>query len=632
MRGGMRAAGLTAALLLATACTSGADGEGATSSARMDALRGGSLRGAVPDALVAYGFAGDVYLDPQRAYSELPGLELLRCCLVRTLFSYNSKLELRPDLAAANPEVSSDGLTWTFRLRPGLRYSPPFDRTQIVALDVVRAIEREARVKGGFASYYSVIRGFVDYQNGLTDSIVGLETPDDRTLVIQLDRAASDLAYRFSLLASAPVPEGVVDGHDEDYQRYLVASGPYMVEGSDRLDFSVPPDQQEPSAGFLPPERTAGTVEKPGSLVLVRNPSWDPATDRLRPAYPDRIELTLGGDEEEVANLVDAGDLDLSFGAPSPFDQVSRYREDPELSGRVFVDLLNFVWPVAMNLAVPPFDDIHVRRAVALAIDKSSLVDMLSRPPYGPFGIHTGEVATHIAPDAIEGNLLRAFDPYPYDPARARAEMRSSAYDRTGDGRCDVPACRDVKALVIGFGGFGVISDQGRPIRGDLDDLGIELDLEVREIGRFFRELGDPRRRIPLGIGAGWVTDLPGGFGWFPPLFASSALGESNWSLLGAGPARLRAWGYSAATVPNVDDRIQACLTRSSAASTECWAELDQYLMTEVVPWVPYLLPAHAQVVSERVLRYSFDQFVGLPALDRIALAPGSAPPDSLSG
>jgi hypothetical protein len=59
-------------------------------------------------------------------------------------------------------------------------------------------------------------------------------------------------------------------------------------------------------------------------------------------------------------------------------------------------------------------------------------------------------------------------------------------------------------------------------------------------------------------------------------------------------------------------------------ARTECWAELDQYLMTEVVSRVPYLFMEQTEVVSERVDAYSFDQFAALPALDRIALAPGS--------
>jgi hypothetical protein len=76
--------------------------------------------------------------------------------------------------------------------------------------------------------------------------------------------------------------------------------------------------------------------------------------------------------------------------------------------------------------------------------------------------------------------------------------------------------------------------------------------------------------------------------------------------------------------VPSVDERIQVCLQRRGVTRTECWAELDQYLMTEVVPFVPYMITETAQAVSERVVEFSFDSAFALPALDRIALAPGS--------
>jgi hypothetical protein len=76
--------------------------------------------------------------------------------------------------------------------------------------------------------------------------------------------------------------------------------------------------------------------------------------------------------------------------------------------------------------------------------------------------------------------------------------------------------------------------------------------------------------------------------------------------------------------VPSAEDRVQACLLRRGVARTQCWAELDQYLTTEVASWLPYFFLEHTQVVSERVIAYSFDQFVNLPALDQIALAPGS--------
>ncbi|MDP9301419.1 MAG: ABC transporter substrate-binding protein [Actinomycetota bacterium] len=612
-------------LFLASACTSGGDERHGSPNADTASLQGGTLRMAVGD------FALLQELDPQRAYSQM-AWELMRCCLLRTLYSYNGTsteeggAELRPDLAAGPPEVSPDGLTWTFRLQEGLRYAPPFQDTSITALDLVRGLERTARVTSpqvGYPYFYEgVISGFEDYGSGAADSIGGLETPDERTLVVRLDRVTSDLAYRFSLPATAPIPEGAAEGHDADYARFLVASGPYMIEGSERLDPSVPPKEQEPASGFRPAVHGAGgTVEQPGSLTLVRNPSWDPSIDDLRPAYADRMELSLGGGAEELARRVDTAELDLVFGLGSPFEQIARYRADPTLQDQVFVNPDDVAWAVTMNLAVAPFDDVHVRRAVSLAIDKGALVDLLFESPYGPFGGHVGEVATHIAPDALEGGLLRAFDPYPYDPAAAQAEMRASAYDRTGDGKCDAPACRNIQTIVIDE---AVIPAQARVIRDNLAEVGIDLTLQTRPIERFFSTIHDPRQQVPIEIAYPWGKDYPDGAGWFQGLFNASAIPGSNTSLLGATPQQLREWGYSVTSVPSGQERLQVCLERRGVARTECWAELDQYLMTEVVPRVPYMSMSHSQVVSERVVSYSFDQFAGLPALDRIALAPGS--------
>jgi peptide/nickel transport system substrate-binding protein len=617
-------------LLVAGACNIGGDQRGGSRQAGGAPVRGGTLRAAMPDSRVAefQAFGG---LDPQRAYSGI-SWEMFRCCLLRTLYSYNGRpteeggAVLRPDLAVGDAEVASDGLTWTFRLRPGLHYASPFEDSPITALDVVRALERTAKVTYsqdvGYPSYYEVIRGFKQYASGKADSIVGLETPDARTLVVRLERVTSDLGYRFSLPATAPIPEGAADGHGKDYARFLVASGPYMMEGSEGLDPSAPPEEQQPAAGFMPPVLTkAGAVVTPGSIVLVRNPAWNPATDRLRAAYPDRIELAIGGlDDKQIARRVDTGKLDLVFDASSPFKQVARYRDAPALKDRLAVHPNDIGFAVVMNLAVPPFDDVHVRRAVAYAIDKPALVEILSHPPHLPIG-HTAEVATHIAPDALEEGLLRAFDPYPHDLQAARTEMRASAYDRTGDGRCDVPACRNVQALVLDI---GVIPEQARAIRKDLAEVGIALALDIRPIDEFFGSIHDPRAHIPMGIPYPWAKDYPEGAGWFQVLFDSSGLEGSNTSLLGASPGQLRKWGYSVPSVPSVDDRLQACLTRRGAAKTECWAELDQYLMTEVVSRIPYMFLQRAVVVSERVVEYSFDQFAALPALDRIALQHGS--------
>jgi ABC-type transport system substrate-binding protein len=184
--------------------------------------------------------------------------------------------------------VSSDGLTWTFHLQAGIRYAPPLQNVEIKAQDFVRALEREARLgtpaAGGYSSYFSVIQGFDAFAQKQAGSISGLQAPDDHTLRVQLSQPASDLGFRLALPATAPIPPdpanlsaefGAAEGHDAGYGRFLVASGPYKVEGSEHIDPSSPIGEQAPVSGFVP-----GT-----SLTLVRSPSWNRSTDDLREAY-----------------------------------------------------------------------------------------------------------------------------------------------------------------------------------------------------------------------------------------------------------------------------------------------------------------------------------------------------------
>jgi ABC-type transport system substrate-binding protein len=171
---------IVATVLIVASCTGGREGK--PSASPEGARYGGTLR-----VGVAMDRAG--MLDPQRSYWSGQN-EIFRCCLVRTLFSYlgvpteQGGAELRPDLAASMPEVSEDGLTWTFRLKSGIRYAPPFERTEIVAGDIVRALMREADptvtplhpaygFNAGYPFYFSVIGGFDDFRAGRASSIDG---------------------------------------------------------------------------------------------------------------------------------------------------------------------------------------------------------------------------------------------------------------------------------------------------------------------------------------------------------------------------------------------------------------------------------------------------------------------------
>jgi len=77
--------------------------------------------------------------------------------------------------------------------------------------------------------------------------------------------------------------------------------------------------------------------------------------------------------------------------------------------------------------------------------------------------------------------------------------------------------------------------------------------------------------------------------------------------------------------VPSVDPQIDECQKLVGGAQEQCWAQLDPTLMQVVVPWVPLVSFQIQRIVSDRVVRMSFDQFSSMPALDQIALEPASA-------
>lgn len=612
MRRYLKLLALVAAVgLVATACAGG-DDEGPTKQQPGEEIpTGGTLNLAL---------LGDVShaFDPQKEYYNI-GWSFMRCCLLRTLLSYNGKpteergTELFPDLAADQPVVSEDSLTWTFTLKDGITYGPPFQDTPIVAQDFIRAMEREADPKaaaGGYSNYYAVIEGFQEFSDGTADSISGMTAVDDKTLEIRLTEPTGDLGFRLAMPAAAPIPEGASDGHQEDYGRFLVSSGPYMFEGSEALDFSVDPKDQQPVAGYVP-ER---------SIILVRNPSWDKATDDLRPAYVDRIEVTIGGTEEDLANKVDNAEIDLVFDGVPPAQQIRKYQADPELKDQINSYPSDGQRYISFNLATPPFDDIHVRKALNLALDKDGMRRLRG-------GELFGDLAGHIIVDALLNNQLKDYDPYATpngqgDINAAKEEMKQSKYDANGDGVCDDPSCKDILTFIDESDPY---PDQTALQQDNYEPLGLTFDVKQGERSTFmYDKCNDPGAKAAYCPSPAWGKDFADAFTFADPLFGKEFLGPDsccNYSLVGADPEFLQGFGYEVTEVPTVEPKLAECAPLTGDERITCYAELDQMLMEEVVPWVPYLFDNNVDVISTRVVNYSFDQFAGNAALDHMAIA-----------
>jgi peptide/nickel transport system substrate-binding protein len=546
--------------------------------------------------------------------------------LLRNLVSYKHTAGaagnmLHPDLAQMLPQVSSDGLTYTFKLKPNIRFGPPVNRV-ITSKDVEYAFERInlAKLVSGFGFYFfGVIKG-MDGKATSAKPISGIETPDDTTIIFHLTRPTGDFLYRLAMAATAPMPREVAGCFNHTsgaYGRDVVSSGPYMIAGADRVDASSCATIK-PMSGFDPSKK----------LILVRNPNYDPATDTLRGAYLDGIDIRIDSNVNDIYSKIESGALDGSLAGSQPKSVLRAYLTNPAKRRYLHANQGDRIFALPMNLTVPPFDDLHVRKAVNFVVDKAALLQALGGPVIG-------QIATHIMPPTLLNNVLGGdYDPYAApgqhgDVGKAKDEMRQSRYDRDHDGTCDAPQCANL--IMVNRNTEPWISME--PIVAQsLDKIGIKVTPRELAPGALFTALGTVANNLPIALGVGWIRDYPDAYPFAVGFSARSILpvGNSNPSLLGL--TRLRAselgMAYPTGGVPSVDADIDTCeqIAITDPNRNQCWANLDKKLMEQVVPWVPYLWANALTVTAPTVTRYDFDQYAGEISLTQIAVNNGLKP------
>ena len=405
--------------IAATTASAGSDGSQHAGAAGADkAAAGGVYR---TEWQGSFDFTGG--FDPTGEYLA-SAFGIYSSLLVRTLVGYNHVAGgpgniVVPDLATDLGKVSNGGKTYTFKLKSGIKFGPPLNR-EITSKDILFAFQRigTPSVVAQYAFYYDVIKGMAAFKAGTSKVIAGIKTPDPKTIIFNLTVPTGDFRYRLAMPATGPIPQEVAGCFTQplEYGRYVISSGPYMIAGSDKLNAASCDTIKAsgPISGF------DGTTK----LDLVRNPAYDAKTDspKARENLPDEFTFTVNSNDDDIFAKVDRGDIeDEISGGTVPAAMLRQYQGSKQLkinSG----DRTNYLM---MNLSTPPFDDIHVRRAVNWVINKEAI-----RKAWG--GSLTGVIATHIVPDAILGNKLKGYAPYGSgkgDLAKAKAEMKLSKYD-----------------------------------------------------------------------------------------------------------------------------------------------------------------------------------------------------------
>lgn len=438
----------------------------------------------------------------------------------------NSKIV--PSLAESW-DISDDGLEYTFHLRQGVKFHNGNDFT---AEDVAYTFHRMLTVEGGVnTEFIDQIKGADELLAGETDTLEGVEVVDDYTIKVALKEPFA------GFLASISSPGvSIYDSEATEAAGDQFGMDPAVTVGTGPFEFS--------SWSFN------------NQLVLTRNEDYWKGASGL-----PGVVIKIIPDTETQSMMFESGELDildLDYAA----DSVDRFTEtypDQIVQGPR-VGIVYFT----MNFNKEPFQDVRVRKAVQMSIDRQAILDAL----YGG----RGQVEQGIFPHGLIG-----FNPdqeeIKYDPEAAKALLAEAGY---ADG-FDMEIAADSSASDTMTMALEIVSDQLAEvgIRAEIKNYDESTWLETRKSG----ELGS--------FMSTWSADYND-----PDNFIYTFFGNEE-------KTRIRSINY-----PDTEVMERVAKARTIVNEDERLAEykaLEEKLIHEDAAWVPMFSRLHLFAVSKRV-------------------------------
>ena len=464
-------------------------------------------------------------------------------------------LQLVPDLAVSLPTPTDGGRSYSFQLRPGIRYSTG---ALVRPQDFRRAIERTLDLarQGAFnAPYYADIvgaRSCLAAPKKPCDLSRGIEThAGSNTVTFHLTSPDPDFLYKLDLPSAFAVPAGT----PLHPRGFLPATGPYEIASFD-------------------PKR---------GIRLVRNPrfrEWSPAAQPS--GFPDAIVERFQGSPDAHVAAVLHGSADLASGEtrPSPTALASVRTQH---ASQLEVNPWDITYFLALNTRVPPFDDVRARQALNFAVDRERLKDLTVGPGLGQV---TCQVLAPKPPGVS-----------PVLPLHRRAE-RERSVDRPY-----LAACTAARAL---------LRHRGRG-RHRLDTRVDSLRRERRQVRRLgarqprvqgaasgslpisrFRTSSTSKRASPAGSR---TYAAPSDF--FEQDLTCSAYNRVN-------SENNNTAEFCDPAIDREIARAQSLQTSDPEAASRLWAKVDRDVVDQA-PWVPFANGVALEVVSARVGNYQYN-------------------------
>jgi peptide/nickel transport system substrate-binding protein len=486
--------------------------------------------------------------------------------------------------STSNGGISSDGLTYTFKIKAGVKWDTSPAR-QVTAQDFVLGFKRLCNSVNpvGAPSYYEdTIAGFKDYCEpmlALSDSsasamaaymqghdISGITTSGSDTIKFKLTQVASDFLNIVSLpfASAAPVEYLQYVPGDDTFNQHVISDGPYKIVKYD-------PNKE---------------------LDLDRNPAWDPSTDSLRAAWVDHVKVTEGSTSEAVQQQIAAGTADMEWDTGVPTADLAQLLQATPADPRLIVGPPGTFSPyLVFNLQSPnaggAIKNVKVRQALEYAVDKVAIAQF-----YG--GLSINQPATQILAPVDAG--YQKFDLYATpadkgDPAKTKSLLADAGY----------PNGITIKMIYRTSGNHPKIAQS---VQADLAKAGVTLQITPVPPAQFYTkylESADASKRGVWDIAApGWVPDWFGNNGRsiISPLFDGRTYG----------PGTTDYGDYNSdATNTDIDSALAA---KSQADANKFWHMADMQIMQDaaVIPVLNQQTPVFRSTRVQNFIYYPFSQ------------------------
>jgi YVTN family beta-propeller protein len=461
--------------------------------------------------------------------------------------------QLVPNLAISLPTPTNGGRTYSFRLRPGIRFS---NGRPLKASDVRATFERDFEFGKDFATpyYYDAIVGAARCEKlpkscDLSRGIVANDAAN--TVAFHLVRPDPEFLYKlalpFAYVLPADTPPKDVGTHP------LPATGPYAI------------------ASYRP-----GRV-----LRLSRNPHFHEWSQAAQPdGYPDEIVVEVGGTADQAIDAVIRGKADAftTAWAETPPSQSRLTALKTRYASQVHTNPQPATVALFLNTRLAPFDRLDVRRALNYAADRAAAVEAAGGPV-------VAQATCQILPPHYPG--YRPYCPYAApgttapDLARARALVARSG-------------TRGMKVTFWSWADFGGIGPYAVKL---LRSLGYRASMKSRGGPDYFRVVGDSRTKAQIGL-TEWISDYPTASGFFDAILTCA-------SFLPNSPANANLAEFCDSRIDRQIERARTKQATDPDAARGLWERVDRQTVDQA-PWVALVNPKAVDVLSTRVGNYQY--------------------------